>query len=578
MSTAKQNALSILMVVGLALSAPYLVPVSADLPVYRSSVYTGFLLLATFFPIRHVLQHYQLPKPGFFRFAFFFSLALSLGTELATCNGFTPGAFAMVRRILVPFLSTSAIACLLLFFFSLSLADLPQARPCSPLPFAGILLLCWFPVFLAYFPGMLNYDFYTEYSQHLSGVYSSIHPLLHSILMNSIVTLGEKLHSRTLGLGMMSVLQMLLFASVLGHACSLLTQHGVPRLLVLLCLLLFGFHPVFSVMALSMTKDTLFAASLVELCLLGSELTSSPKHFFSSLLRPVLFIVSFAGTLLLRNNGIFAVLPMLLYLLFHIKQKKFVFLSAVSVASTLALLAVLHAVLTPESLPSFQLYSLPAQQMVRAYHFSDLTQEEKSELESWYTSPEGLKLNPHLADPAKGYLDRERLNLEGNEFLSLWLRLAPKSCKEYIEAFLMLNTGSWYPDDRSHATIYPDVSYNDKGYLQTQEYNMTEEGFHTTSFLPPLTLFLERVCRRNRYLKVPLLSILFCPAVAFWGVMLGCFFLRQKGQISFAPAKAAMLGLFFSYLLGPCTLPRYMLPFFCMAPLLILLSLTAETR
>ena len=32
------------------------------------------------------------------------------------------------------------------------------------------------------------------------------------------------------------------------------------------------------------------------------------------------------------------------------------------------------------------------------------------------------------------------------------------------------------------------------------------------------------------------------------------------------------LGLFISYLLGPCTLPRYTLPLFCVAPVLLILA------
>ena len=103
-------------------------------------------------------------------------------------------------------------------------------------------------------------------------------------------------------------------------------------------------------------------------------------------------------------------------------------------------------------------------------------------------------MHPHLADPAKGYLDRARLETNGRDFLSLWARAAGHSIKPYAEAFLQLNIGSWYPDDKSHATIYPDVSWNDKGYLQTQELDI--EGFETTSLLPGVQAFYEQICRR----------------------------------------------------------------------------------
>lgn len=58
---------------------------------------------------------------------------------------------------------------------------------------------------------------------------------------------------------------------------------------------------------------------------------------------------------------------------------------------------------------SFQLYSIPAQQLVRAYNSGTMSDADKEEIRSWYVSDEGLAVYPHLADPAKGYLDRERI-------------------------------------------------------------------------------------------------------------------------------------------------------------------------
>ena len=57
----------------------------------------------------------------------------------------------------------------------------------------------------------------------------------------------------------------------------------------------------------------------------------------------------------------------------------------------------------------------------------------------------------------------------------------------------MLNVGSWYPDDLSQSTIYPDVSYNDKGYLQLQETDMRAYGIETTCFLPAVRDLFEQL-------------------------------------------------------------------------------------
>ncbi|MDO5378101.1 MAG: DUF6020 family protein, partial [Clostridia bacterium] len=237
------------------------------------------------------------------------------------------------------------------------------------------------------------------------------------------------------------------------------------------------------------------------------------------------------------------------------------------------LLLALNMALSPEALPSFQLYSLPAQQLVRAYNSGKLSEEDRAEIASWYTDEAGLAVHPHLSDSAKGYLDKPRIAAEGSDFLALWARVGKICSHEYIEAMLMLNVGSWYPDDLSHSTIYPDVSYNDKGYLQTQEYDMTEQGIETSCFLPGVKRWVERICRRNEYQSYPIIAQLFCTATPFWVIVFACALLVVRRQTRLLPAALGALGLWLSYLFGPCTLPRYVLPLFALAPVLLLAAI-----
>ena len=141
-----------------------------------------------------------------------------------------------------------------------------------------------------------------------------------------------------------------------------------------------------------------------------------------------------------------------------------------------------------------------------------MSEEDQAEIRSWYSDEYGLTIHEHLADSAKGYLDRPLMQEKGGEFLLLWARHAKTYAHEYLEAFLMLNVGSWYPDDLSHSTIYPDASYNDKGYLQLNEYDLSQYDIHTSCYLPAVRDFYERICRRNEYQKYPVISILFCTA------------------------------------------------------------------
>lgn len=563
-------------VLAAAFAAPYMIPENPDSMVFRSGVLGLLLLCAAGYPLYTALRlaDRRTLSAGVV-WGFLFALALSLGSELFVYDGLLRGFGPMVRRAAVPVLAAPLLGGFAAFLMLPK--DAAEKKPQRAIPFLAFfaaIFLCWSPLLLAYFPGMLNYDFLGQYSQHLEQNYSSIHPLLHSALANSIITVGEMLHSRTFGVLLMSLTQMALFAASLAYACSFAQRRGAGTLPLLLMTAFFALHPVFSVMALSMTKDTLFAACILTLTLFVFECLEDAQAFLARKSRVLLFILVTVGAALLRNNGVFALALLFPALVLAVRplRRRVLMLCAAAVGATLLTLLSLNLVLTPEDMPSIQLYSIPAQQLVRAYNSEEMTPEDKAEIRDWYVDDLGLVIHPHLGDGAKGYIDRPRAQQEGEKFLAIWRKHIPQFAHEYIEAFLMLNVGSWYPDDLSHSTIYPDASWNDKGYLQTQEYDMTEQGIICTSFLPRVKALYERICRRNIYQKYPIVSVLFCPATPLWALVFACcHFAAKKRSRLMLPALGA-LGLWASYLLGPCTLPRYALPLFCIAPVMLVVS------
>ena len=82
----------------------------------------------------------------------------------------------------------------------------------------------------------------------------------------------------------------------------------------------------------------------------------------------------------------------------------------------------------------------------------------------------------------------------------------------------------------------------------------------------------EQICRRNSYQKYPLVSLLFAVATPFWLILFACAKLISGRRARMLPAALGALGVWLSYLFGPCTLPRYALPLFCLAPALLILS------
>ena len=566
--------LSLLAVLMLMIAAPYLIPENPDSAVFRSGTLGAILIAGCAFPVWQAFSRAdRRTLASGLVFGLLFATALSLGSELFIYNGLLRGMGSLIRRLAVPLLAAPALGALCA---RLMLSGrLLCARKAPRMPVWGIALIlfvCWLPLLLAFYPGMLNYDVASEYAQHVEQAYSNIHPLLHSALLNGIITLGEMLVSRTFGVLLMSLIQMALFALALAYSCAFAQRRGAPLWAVMLMLAFYALHPVFSVMSLSMTKDTLFAAAVLVFSLKTWEMIESPESFFARRQTCAFYVVLGVGSALLRNNGVFALLLMFPALLVALRgfKKRVALLYAACALSCAVVQGGLTLLLTPESFPSFQFYSLPAQQLVRAYNSGTMSEEDQAEIRSWYSDEYGLTIHEHLADSAKGYLDRPLMQEKGGEFLLLWARHAKTYAHEYLEAFLMLNVGSWYPDDLSHSTIYPDASYNDKGYLQLNEYDLSQYDIHTSCYLPAVRNFYERICRRNEYQKYPVVSILFCTATPFWLIVLACALLVSRRQSRLLPAAMGALGLWLSYLFGPCTLPRYMLPLFCLAPPLLL--------
>lgn len=558
-----------------AVAAPYMIPENPDSAVMRSGTLSLILLCAAAFPVRTAYMHAnRRTLTVSLVLGWLFALALSVGSELFIYDGLLRGFGSLVRRMAVPVLAAPLLGGLI--------AALLQIHPANGKPlripawgYALLFLLCWLPLLLAYFPGMLNYDFLGEYRQHTDAAYTNLHPLAHSALINGVITLGEMLHSRTFGVLIYSLMQMALFALALGYSCSFAQRHGAPAWALLAMAAYYGLHPVFSVMSLSMTKDTLFCAAVLTLSLFTWEMIEAPETFFGRKSRMALYVLCAVGTALLRSNGVAALIFLLPGACIAVRGMKrhTAALCGACIAACLVVNGALTFALTPETLPSFQLYSMPAQQLVRAYNSGTMREEDRAAIRSWYTDEEGLKVFPHLADPAKGYLDRERIQQEGKIFLSLWKKHLPQYAHEYIEALLMLNVGSWYADDLSHSTIYPDVSWNEKGYLQTQEYDMTAYDIHTSSYLPAVRDFYERICRRNDYQEYPIVAQLFAAATPFWAMMLAIAALIARRKTRMLPAALGVMGLWLSYLFGACTLPRYMLPLFALAPAMLCAAL-----
>lgn len=556
-------------------AAPYIVPENPDSEVFRSGMLPILLLIMSIFPLQEALQKANLRELvcGML-FGLLYALALSLGAELRCYNGLLPGMGSMLRRIAVPFMAAPLLGGIATrLIMACRIRTRKEALRIPMWGYTLLFLMCWLPLLLAHYPGMFNYDFNTEYRQFFYREWDGRHPLLYIVLCYGIFALGRLINQPELAIFAVTLIRMVTFAAALAYSCVFIQRRRLPRVFLTLITAAYALLPIFSVMSISSAKDTPFAAAVLTLSLLSFEAVEDPKAFFASKRKTFAFLLMIVLTYHMRKNGI-AVLAMLPVLVLALRgnRKQMLRLCGIGLGAAVLLSVGLKATFKPFDQPSFQYYSLPAQQLVRAYNNAPLSEEEKEEIRSWYIDDFGLTLRPHIADSAKGYLNTKRLSENPDEFMALWSRIGKKCPRIYAEAFLMLNIGSWYPDDLTHSVIYYNT-WEPVGYLQVHQYDFSEYNVGFTSLLPKVKQWVDRVCRDNSYQDMPLLTSLLCTATPVWMLAFTGALLIARRKTYMLSALTGVFALWLSYQFGPCTLPRYMLPMFCLAPAFLSLAL-----
>lgn len=568
---------TVLFALMLAVAAPYLVPINPDSAVFRSAVLPLILILATFFPVRHALQTHGLREWGFaLAFALIFAVCLSWGSELIVYDGLLPGKGALLRRLAVPILTAPTLGALFSYAFSFSA---PQTEKRGKMPgwaFFLFLAACYLLVFLAFYPGVIAYDFEHEIRQFTTGEFEAAHPVFHTLFLGALYTLGEKLFgSMTAGAATYSVVQLLLLAGLYAWACVFVQRRTAKWVAPLLA---FGFAllPFHSVMAVSTAKDPLFSGLCVVLCLSLWEIAENPNENLHNRKLCARFAIVCVLMCLLRHNAIAAVALGCLAVL-TLGRRAAVVLCAVALIPSLALPRVLEASVHAVKTPSSEMMAIPCQQLMRTAERADVSEEEYAEINSWFSNATH-RYQPHNADPAKGgnfAFDRYQAN--PGDFWSLYLKYAKKYPRVYLEAFLENCAGLWNPDDVSHAHalggemwdyVYMNTVYNYEGVYPIE----------VQSKLPRLHKLLFAFTHQSVQEHYPLLAELFRPSIYVYGLLFTVLYARCKRRRHFARTMWPLWGLFATLLFSAGIFVRYAYPIMAAVPPLLLLTLFSDSK
>ncbi len=472
------------------------------------------------------------------------------------------------------------------------------------------IFLCWLPVFLAYYPSVFAYDAEGQLYQVLAGDYSTHHPLVHTLFLGAFFRLGIAVGSCSAGMAVHSVVQMALMACAFGWAVCFLYQRRVSGWVRALLFLFFALFPANSVLAVSTTKDVLFAALVLLYTLSFYRVAckeGAPEKQGAAVRKRELAVCVFCAVfmLLFRNNAVYAFVAgaPVIYAGFGKRrrqkengvqdagvrkddnqQKKkarkiYVCMTLLALALYGVCAFLLKTAVHAQNGSPREMLSVPLQQMARTRVKAEeeIAKDLRQELEK-YISSEWVfaAYNPHLADPVKS---RAVIHDDPVGLIRTWVRLGLAHPAVYIDAFLDNSLGLWYLWDTSHAQVYGIGTESGFGYLSTDN-RVMPAGFEVEehSLLPGLRVFLERIVSDNEYSKIPVVRLLFAPALYWWllWLYLVTALYRKTYKEALPAVFLAAYGL--TLLLSPTVLVRYAYSLMVTVPVLLPCLLSGVER
>lgn len=449
------------------------------------------------------------------------------------------------------------------------------------------MLLCWNWGAMAYSPGICSYDITIQAGQVVSGSYGTHHPLAHTLLVGLFMRLGAALGNVNTGIALYTAFQAICLAAAFAAGIAWLRAIGTGKVWVVLTWIWSCLFPIHLYMSITVTKDVFFTVFFVLQLICFCQLLRRGAEGPGLSRWDVSYLLSTVGMVLFRNNGRYALLPVLFFLavgciLRRGNRRLLLRLLAGTLAGVLlgsAGLSLLSRATDAQQGDKREMLSIPIQQLARTmiYHGGvgvleedDATMgEEDIRLVNDFILDEAYReYRPDIADPVKRHTYTHVVRYRTGEFLRTYLRLFAQYPGDYVNAAFAVNMGYYYLGDTSHAHINENGVEQGLGYIQTRwvEQELKDYGIYKDSKLEGLHRIMERYADGNLYLYTPVLNLLMIPGIYLWIWLLAavCLWIRKKYLLMLPISFIA--GYYLTLVLGPAVQLRYLYPAMAAVP------------
>lgn len=398
------------------------------------------------------------------------------------------------------------------------------------LPFI-ILLICYLPYIVAYYPGILSPDpsnqikqffhietKYLDYSVLLDeNVYiTNHHPVLHTCLLGGLAKIGDILGNVNFGIFLYSIIQIVTVISTLSFTIKYMKKLNTPKIIRIITLLIYALVPVFPFYSLSVVKDVIFSCLVI---IYSIKIFDIIKFDIIKKYEIILMIILMILIMMFRNNGIYVILLSMPFLIIFSKKirKINLIILFVSLAVYLSYSKILLPTLkiTPGSIR--EVLSIPFQQTARyvKYYEDELTLDERNKIDKILGIDDlGSRYNPIKADPVKNEFNKYATKEDLKNYFGVWLNGFFKRPVVYLEATINNTYGYFYPNDTSWY-----IYYNYDKRLKDSNIDYHYNGL--SNFRKILSGY------GTSFPYIPFIGMIVNIAFCNWIVLIICFFLMK---------------------------------------------------
>ena len=385
---------------------------------------------------------------------------------------------------------------------------------------ALLCFVCYMPYFLYEFPGIMTPDSVNQLEQAAGLIgYSNHHPWVHTLIIKAFYLLGTGIFKTPVaGVALYTLFQMTVMSLCAGFTVDTLALFGIKKNVLMAVSLFYAIVPYNAVFAVTMWKDVLFGCTVMIFILTLLRILLKPDTV------SIILTVSLAlsGTLicLLRSNGWYAFLvtaPVLIFI--FIKRRLRIQAGALLLSLVLAVLVKwpimnTFGVTSPDFTESL---SVPASQVAAVIVNKGNIDEADMELISKVVDLSYIDelYCAYYADNIKELIRAghpEYLVNHKGDFLKMYMKVGLKNPLDYINAYVNLTDGYYYPDVMCEVANTDGISPNSFGLAQT-----------------PLIKGLLVVKAKEIWIKLggmlPLYGVIWSVGSLFWLMLLGLFYI-----------------------------------------------------